>query len=71
MEQLNILQIIDKEINSLNNEIEKIEIEITSEFNKSGMAGLEKINKLNYRREILQMQVNKLYEILGKCKIKE
>ncbi|MEO2601104.1 hypothetical protein [Clostridium butyricum] len=61
-----VLNIIEEEVDLLNKEIESTELKMTNMLNKYGLSYLEKINKLNYKKEILEYQVNKLYEIIGK-----
>ena len=68
MDKDDVVKLLWQETETIENEIDKIEVKMSNLFNKTGINSLEKINKLQKERELLKSQSFKLYEMLGKIK---
>lgn len=68
MDKDDVVKLLRQETETIENEIDKIEVKMSNLFNKTGINSLEKINKLQKERELLKSQSFKLYEMLGKIK---
>lgn len=68
MDKEDIKSLLREEAEKIDVKIDDIEVKMTNTFNKTGVSSLDKINKLQRERELLQAQSFKLYEMLGRIK---
>lgn len=54
------------EAESLTKKMEIIEVKMTNTLTKQGLSALDKINKLNHEKELLNAQILKIYELIGR-----
>lgn len=59
-------EFLRKEAESLTKKMESVELKMTNLLNKQGLSVLDKINKLNHEKELLNAQIFKLYELIGR-----
>lgn len=62
----NISDFLRKETEQLDKNIKKIENKMMGILSKQGVNGISKLTELNYKKEILQQQQFKLYEMIGR-----
>lgn len=59
-------EFLRKEAESLTKKMESVELKMTNILNKQGLLVLDKVNKLNHEKELLNAQILKLYELIGR-----
>lgn len=59
-------EFLKNEAESLTKKVKDIEVKMTNILTKQGLSALGKINKLNHEKELLNSQIFKLYELIGK-----
>lgn len=59
-------EFLRNEAESLAKKMENIEVKMTNILTKQGLSALDKINKLNREKELLNAQIFKLYELMGR-----
>ena len=59
-------EFIRNEAESLTKKVKDIEVKMTNILTEQGLSALGKINTLNHEKELLNSQIFKLYELIGK-----